>query len=692
MKKSAEKNLFSAIKQDDVQTFAELVDNRRNAVAVRYGRFPLLSLCYLYKSRRIVRKYEQRLAEVSEYIEVDEPYEAYVKFRSVAGQCLRLYTEENAVVSPAEMLAITGDFPYLEAAYPRLTHGETEQKNIEKASSLLHGQNVVQSQNSVFIPKILLTKLQKVLFSAFVLLACAVLVFSSVAFSLTGLIYGGKDGKPVYINTTAQLATMLKSGGNETYLLTRDLVTDASCTGDFSGTFDGDGHSLTLSNTSAPLFQKLSGTVVDLNLIVPETELTATDNVAFIASESSGTIKNVSVTADFSATDTASADKLYISLFTYKNSGVIKDCTADARATVSGNLVGDTFFCCFSAVNTGTIENCSTTDSSSFSATAADMAAIAVENGYDGIISGCTNNAELLQTSSTNGWSPNTAGLVITNNGTLQNCTNKGNIGSSSSFELTVSEDNTYSLIYVYAAGIAINNAGTISQCSNEGNVAAHTANSFIYAAGIVSANLGKVENCINTGAVSATTADNTTEISIVYAKAISLYAAGIAAISSGNTAVISGCSAVFSLTTTSKSSYVYGAGIAAVSLSTATVENCYAKAELVVSCEHQNIIAFAAGITAYTDTLVKSCRSMSTVDSSATNAVLGGIIGARYFATQYDYMIYEEKSTGNAYVTRDKVTLGVAGIVLQSTIYTGSNSGCTAYSEAAFISGGLAQ
>ena len=95
--------ILEAIKQDDLALFSALTDKSKNLL---FGRFPLLSLCYLYNAKRIVAKFEPELLKVSNYNLVQENVEIYKKFKAVAGKSLRLYTKANSVVSPLEMAAM----------------------------------------------------------------------------------------------------------------------------------------------------------------------------------------------------------------------------------------------------------------------------------------------------------------------------------------------------------------------------------------------------------------------------------------------------------------------------------------------------------------------------------------------------------------------------------------------------------
>nr|MDE5756293.1 hypothetical protein [Clostridia bacterium] len=115
MGQSLEGSLLQAIKNDDIKAFDALMESNQCG-ACRLGRFPTLSLTYLYKSRKILAKYEQSFLTITNFKVLSEPIEVSNKFSSKAGKCLRLYF--NEVVSPLEMLLILDKTNHLKKVYP----------------------------------------------------------------------------------------------------------------------------------------------------------------------------------------------------------------------------------------------------------------------------------------------------------------------------------------------------------------------------------------------------------------------------------------------------------------------------------------------------------------------------------------------------------------------------------------------
>ena len=66
MDKLIAKQIFEAIKKDDVNAFITFVV-QKNLQNICFGRFPILSVCYLFGSQKIISKYEKYLAKPSAF-------------------------------------------------------------------------------------------------------------------------------------------------------------------------------------------------------------------------------------------------------------------------------------------------------------------------------------------------------------------------------------------------------------------------------------------------------------------------------------------------------------------------------------------------------------------------------------------------------------------------------------------------
>lgn len=115
---------------------------------------------------------------------------------------------------------------------------------------------------------------------------------------------GGTDSAPTAINDADGFRDMVAGGS---YKLTKDIIVTEPYASDFSGTFDGDGHTVTLDITASTdnvgLFSKLAGGAVVKNVKVNGT-VSGTEGVAGIAAQANGaTISGCINCAEISATE-----------------------------------------------------------------------------------------------------------------------------------------------------------------------------------------------------------------------------------------------------------------------------------------------------------------------------------------------------------------------------------------------------
>lgn len=181
---------------------------------------------------------------------------------------------------------------------------------------------------------------------------------------------------------TAEAFAAMEPGGN--YQLTADITVTAPYAYDFSGTFDGDGHTVTLDITASTanvgLFSKLAGGAVVKNVKVDGT-VSGTEGVAGIAAQANGaTISGCINCAEISATERH-----------------------------VGGIVGK--------LRGGTVENCYNTGAISSSRTRPiNMGGIA------GYVDGGASVENCYNTGSITGSGDNTAAVVGWNAATVKNC------------------------------------------------------------------------------------------------------------------------------------------------------------------------------------------------------------------------------------------------------------------------------
>lgn len=111
---------------------------------------------------------------------------------------------------------------------------------------------------------------------------------------------GGADSAPTAINDADGFKNMVAGGS---YTLTKDIIVTEPYASDFSGTFDGNGHTVTLdiaaSTANVGLFSKLAGGAVVKNVITAGSISGKVNNVGGIAGTADGnvTIENCKNTA-----------------------------------------------------------------------------------------------------------------------------------------------------------------------------------------------------------------------------------------------------------------------------------------------------------------------------------------------------------------------------------------------------------
>ena len=98
--------LYDIIKSDNLTSFCLLYENNKQLLKFSFGRFPILSICYLYHSKKIISKFEKAMCKIKDFIIIDEPFLLYRDFRSICGHLIKVYANQTSFVMPLEMKAI----------------------------------------------------------------------------------------------------------------------------------------------------------------------------------------------------------------------------------------------------------------------------------------------------------------------------------------------------------------------------------------------------------------------------------------------------------------------------------------------------------------------------------------------------------------------------------------------------------
>ena len=102
-----EDKLLEAIKKDDLKSFSLLMPTNSD-LNLCFGRFPILSLLYLYSSFKILSKFEKVLMPIHNFKFVDERLELYKTFKKKAGRAIRFFSSEE-IIYPVLMLGVLNE-------------------------------------------------------------------------------------------------------------------------------------------------------------------------------------------------------------------------------------------------------------------------------------------------------------------------------------------------------------------------------------------------------------------------------------------------------------------------------------------------------------------------------------------------------------------------------------------------------
>ncbi len=180
MERERLEELFVSIKEDNLKSFSSIMLSNSD-LNIRFGRFPILSLLYLYKSYNILSRYEKLLLPINKFEKVFEPFDAYKKFKAYAKKSLKLFMGDEQIIYPIEMLAVIDDRGHLKHFYKLLFKNEKILENLSKIYNLTHKLNVEISESSILVKRKPLSLKQKIIASALCAVFCLISAFSLVS-------------------------------------------------------------------------------------------------------------------------------------------------------------------------------------------------------------------------------------------------------------------------------------------------------------------------------------------------------------------------------------------------------------------------------------------------------------------------------------------------------------------------------
>ena len=289
--------LLDIIKRDDLTGFSSAVLETPEIFNLVFGRFPILSLCYLYNAKKIAKKYNSDFCNATRLIKVIEPSCAYIKFKNLAGVHLRKYTGDNTAITPAEILALSYETDYLKSNYKNLKPPQSACDNITAICTRRNQKAKIDHLGIKVAPQPYkpLHRIAFLLFATFML--GFVIMFASLVGTIFPRIGFGTADRPFIIESLEQLK--IASTTNAHYILTTDLVFPGHTTIDnFSANLNGNGFSITTDGRS-PVFGANSGTISNLNIYASsDTPITIDNNFAFFVLENNGNLVDINIFID----------------------------------------------------------------------------------------------------------------------------------------------------------------------------------------------------------------------------------------------------------------------------------------------------------------------------------------------------------------------------------------------------------
>lgn len=517
--------LLQAIKNDDVKEFESCM-GFTHCGTIRLGRFPTLSVMYMYDANKLLRAYEKSFLKSGTWQDIGEPMELSAKFRSIAGKCLRLYLTET--VSPAEMLLLLNRNYKLQKVFPQSRAAAPVRQRLKDIYFIRWGLRAEFVRNKIILQRRPMTRVEKLRWftGAVCVLLCVAMVVS-MPFVINVFSPFIADGQGVVnVNKWEQI----KFGSNKAYALTKDVTVKADYfVKELNCVLRGNGHTVTVEgngvfgdingklsdivfNTNgSPVAQSITDSAeVDGVTVNATVNVSANKAMGFLANNNYGIITNVVVNATgrLAALEQEVNEDEQEQVNSYNCGGIvafngatINDCTVNFNNfSLQGQLSADAAFGGIAGKNDDSIEGCKT--SGVISANTFDVAGICVENNR--WISTCTNAANITQQTELTGWNPLAAGVVINNFLVVDQCENTGSISSVSTAP-ALSEGTPCA----YAAGIAYQSVGHgslayVQFCTNSGDISASAQHINANAAGICNSSNGYISVCVNSGKVNA--------------------------------------------------------------------------------------------------------------------------------------------------------------------------------------------
>lgn len=481
------KELYDSIKLDNLVLFSTYVIGNEN---ISFGRFPILSLCYLFKAKKIIKKFKDKLNKISNYNVVSEVPEISFMFSKVAGKRLRLYVGGDTV-TPIEMLAILGKDKLVKKNFNEVFKSEITLKNLKIIYSI-NGQSVELYNTNIKISKKKLTRYQKRKCVTALILSISILVVVLTSFVCTATVYGlGTTKNPFHITSERQLLKAFEK--NKNYIIEKDIVLSNNIrVSKVNASIDGNNKTINISEiTHNYIIEENNGTIKNLNVIYEGLESNIESDLSLFININNGVLDNINIkTGNINIVCVKNSNNdLKISGVAITNNDTISNCKVEIMGKFTGTGNGDCYLGGIAVNNSGKIENCVIREQSNLETFEVDVCGIVCINEASGKVVGCKNYASIFQTCEDSGWSPNVAGVVLTNHGIVDSSYNYGDLKVTSNATSEEAKGN------VFLGGIVAFNYGNITQSLNDANLDVYSKRIIVYCGGITAYSTYKVEN-----------------------------------------------------------------------------------------------------------------------------------------------------------------------------------------------------
>jgi len=339
------------IMHDDLAGFSAFAEEYPDVFHLSFGRFPILSFCYLYEAKSIAKKHHGEFIKTTYYIKADEPCDAYLKFKKLAGVHLRSYVGDKSV-TPAEMLALTRETDYLKQNFKKLAPSQTACENILSVCMRRNQYAKIDYRGLKIAPASYKQK-QRIIFTS---VAAAALLFVTLFAALLGTVFSnigfGTEDNPFSISNAAQL--QMAAGTNSHYILTNDIILPDGFTLDsFGATLDGQGFTV-YSSGLRPIIYSMEGKIHNLNISVQnDALLSPSENFAFVAIHNRGILRNISLTLD-ARLSVINSNVNWVGGAVLSNAREINNLSVSGTLSVTSRHTGNMFVGGIAAHNTDT--------------------------------------------------------------------------------------------------------------------------------------------------------------------------------------------------------------------------------------------------------------------------------------------------------------------------------------------------